>query len=95
MKIKSSSITLEYRKRKGISKQTFDKMFDEDLMKIVPGAGRIPVKYQSITLQGVMWAFMLTGVILILPLAGVFGIFGWIGKGTIKQFVSSYKKHIN
>lgn len=44
-------------------------------------ARRIPVKYQPTTLQGVMWAFLLTGIILIVPLAGVFGILGTIVEG--------------
>jgi hypothetical protein len=34
LKVKSSSIALDYIKEKGISKEMFDKCFDEDLKKI-------------------------------------------------------------
>ena len=34
IKIKSSKIALDYCKKKGISKNLFDKMFDKDLKKI-------------------------------------------------------------
>lgn len=46
--------------------------------------GKIPVKYQPTTLQGVLWAGMLAGVILVLPLAGVFGILGMVVGGLRK-----------
>lgn len=53
--------------------------FSEDLEVI-----HIPVKHQFTTLQGVLWVFMLTGVILIVPLAGVFAILGVVVKGLRK-----------
>lgn len=41
LKVKSSSIAIDYIKEKGISKETFDKCFDEDLKKITDKINRI------------------------------------------------------